>query len=189
MYTWNQIIANLIESGVDSVARVPVHQMQHPRDAGAQRTFGGPYGQRSSYRAAMSDGRTLCIEEFGATYEARIESFAAPASPASPSSTGAVETIAGLTALGALLGLALGGKKENALTGALFGGVSGLATVAVAEAGRSPETSKAALEVAKAMTALFPFASTNTSGSTKALPPVRATARGSKPSSKPRSGG
>jgi hypothetical protein len=159
MYVWSQIISNLVQSGPSSVARVPTRQMQHPRDAGITQTFAAPYGQRASYRAMLTDGSTLCIEEFGEVYEARLEGpLPAPVATTVPRSA-SVETVAGLTALGALLGLAFGGRKESVLTGALLGGVSGLATIAVAEAGRSPETSKTALELAKMVSALVPAAS------------------------------
>lgn len=159
MYVWSQIISNLVQAGPSSVARVPAHQMQHPRDAGITQTFGVPYGQRASYRAMLTDGSTLCIEEFGEVYEARLESPPMVPHPAAARRSAPAETVAGLAALGALLGLAFGGRKESVLTGALLGGVSGLATVAVTEAGRSPETSKTALELAKMVSALLPAAS------------------------------
>jgi hypothetical protein len=153
VHTWDQIIASLLKSGPKSIARVAARHMQHPRDAGIALTFGAPYGQRASYRALLTDGRTLCIEDFGAVYEAHLEN-PSPAPPPAPRAT-AAETVAGLTALGALLGLAFGGNKDGALTGALLGGVSGLATMAITEADRSPATSKTALELAKAVSALL----------------------------------
>jgi hypothetical protein len=109
--------------------------MQHPRDAGVGQTFGAPCGQRVSYRALLTDGSTLCIEDFGTVYEARLEGPSLPAAPA-PRITPA-ETVAELTALGALLGLTSGGKSESALIGALFGGVSGLAIRSGARASRT----------------------------------------------------
>jgi hypothetical protein len=159
MYTWHQIISGLAQAGPDAVARVAVHEMQHPRDAGITQTFGAPFGQRASYRALLTDGSTLCVENFGTVYEARLERASPVRCPAPPSTP--TETIAGLTALGALLGLAFGGKKESALTGALLGGLSGLAAVAVTEAGSSPETSKTALELAKTVSSLLPLATSS----------------------------
>lgn len=158
MYKWADIISSLAKSGPNSVARIPVHQMQHPRDAGIEQTFGAPYGQRASYRALLTDGCTLCIEQFDSSYEARLEKPSSAPPRAMTSQSAAAEAIASSTALGALLGLAFGGKKESVLTGALLGGVSGLATIAVTEAASSPETSKAALEFAKTMSALLPLA-------------------------------
>jgi hypothetical protein len=172
VYTWDQIIASLSQGGPRSIARVAAHHMQHPRDAGIAQTFGGPYGQRASYRALLTDGRTLCVEDFGAVYEAHLEEPSPPPPPA-PRVT-AAETVAGLTALGALLGLAFGGNKNGALTGALLGGVSGLATVAVTEADRSPATSKTALELAKAVSALLPSAVGPSAGSRQFRPATQA---------------
>ena len=163
MHTWDQVIASLLQSGPKSIARVAAHHMQHPRDAGIAHTLGAPYGQRASYRALLTDGRTLCIEDFGAVYEAHLED-PSPAVPPAARVT-AAETVAGLTALGALLGLAFGGNKDGALTGALLVGVSGLATVAVTEADRPPATSKTALESAKALSALLPSAVAPVTGS------------------------
>lgn len=155
MYTWNQIIAELTQSGSDALARVPAYKMQHPRAAGLRQTFGGPFGQRASYRALLSDGTSLCVEDFGHVYEAHLEGPAPAVQPAPRAP--ATEAVVGLTALGALLGLALGGNKESVITGALLGGVSALATVAVAEADRSPQASRVAVDLAKTMTTLLPL--------------------------------
>lgn len=181
MHTWDQIIASLLKSGPTSIARVAAHHMQHPRDAGIAQTFGAPYGQRASYRALLTDGTTLCIADFGAVYEAHLED-PSPAPPPAPGVT-AAETVAGLTALGALLGLAFGGSKDSALAGALLGGVSGLATVAVTEADRTPATSKTALELAKAVSALLPSTVPPSAGSRQFRSATRARQTVRKPGS------
>jgi hypothetical protein len=163
MLTWNQVVFSLSQAGRDGLARVPTHCVEHPRDAGLRQTFGTPHGQRSSYRAFLTNGCTLCVEDFGTFYEARLERSPRTAAlgrrldRARQVSAARRETtsdkIVGLTAFGALLGLALGGDKESALTGALIGGASALATVAVSDASHAPEASRAAVDFAKALVA------------------------------------
>jgi hypothetical protein len=165
MYTWKHVIATLANAGPHGVVRVPVHQMQHPRAAGLRQTFGTPCGQRASYRARLSNGWLLCIEQFEATYEARVERRQAirrrrrPRPPA--------DALGGPVALGALLGLALGGDTRSALTGALLGGMSGLGAIAANEAS---DPSRAALDFA---TVLARVLETSIDATAQRLPSAR----------------
>lgn len=152
--TWQQVAYALAREAPGTAWRVAQHEVEHPRDGGLRPTVGMPLGQRASFRARLSDGGVLCVEDHGRFYDARIDRPAPVIQAAARPTPDAANTVLGLTAFGALLGLAFGRSEDGALTGALIGGVAGLASVAASEAERSPATSKVAVELLQALSKL-----------------------------------
>ncbi len=132
--TWNDIARHLSAQPAGTRIHLPTSQVEHPRAAGMSPGAGVPLGQRTDYRADISHGRRLEIADFGSHYECHLERSLTPAEfdhavRAEPSST-----VAGATALGALLGVALGRDRRAALTGAVIGGIAALASAHLAAA-------------------------------------------------------
>lgn len=134
--------------------RVASYRVEHPRDGGLGPMMGMPVGQRGDWGGFLSDGTLVAARDFGLYYDVTLHPpLPAPALavPAATQPTSTSESISpqamvlGLTAFGALLGLALGRSKDGMLTGALMGGATALTGLAVGSAQDSPETSRAAL--------------------------------------------
>jgi hypothetical protein len=148
---WNEIIEYLWNQPAGSVLRIPAIKTEHPRAGGLSLTLGLPVGQRANYGTWFTDGSVLAVTDFGTHYDVTMHRAVAPPPPTPrvepflQHSPGA--SVLGLTALGALVGLAFGRSEEGALTGALIGGTAGLAAVAVGNAGVAPETSKQAADL------------------------------------------
>jgi hypothetical protein len=180
-WTWQQIVDALSRQGADATARVDAHHVEHPHDGGLTATFGLPRGQRATFRASLSDGGILFVDDFATFYEARIDRVAPAIQKAQPAppNVNALGPALGLSALGALLGLALGQNERSAMTGALLGGAVGLGAVAINEADRSPESSKMALGLAQGLAKIA--VSSMSSPPPRALPALRARAASTSP--------
>ena len=145
MMSWMQIVREMRDAG-RAEATLGSAAMQHPRDAGMHHAVGVPSGQRATYALRLADGGALYVYDFGARYVAKLVVAARAPTTAleatlrqSPGSS-----VVGASAIGALLGLALGSSKESALVGASVSAVS------VANAESSPATSDASLDVLNA---------------------------------------
>jgi hypothetical protein len=171
MWKWQQIVEGLAAQGSDASARIESHRIEHPRDGGLTPTFGLPRGQRATFRARLSDGSTLSVDDFGGYYEARINRAVPKIErPAPPAADDALGSVLGMSALGALLGLALGQSERSAMTGALVGGALGLGHFAVRQADEAPEASKAALSAADSLARLAIATNTTPTRTVRALP-------------------
>lgn len=149
-FTWQQVVNMLSGEAAGTVLRFPASFVEHPRDGGLTATVGPPFGQRASFRCSLSDGGILCVEDFCVHYEAKLERNP-PRLQAMPNvdHNDTTSAVLGLATLGAVFGLTLGKSRESVLTGALVGGVLGLAGVGIAQADRSPATSLASFNAAR----------------------------------------
>jgi hypothetical protein len=158
---WREVIEYLAKQPAGTSVHVESHRVEHPRDGGLGPMMGIPVGQRGDWGGLLSDGTLVAARDFGSYYDVKLHARSPASALAMPSDTS--ESISpqamvlGLTALGALLGLALGRSKDGVLTGALLGGATALTGLAVGSAQGSPETSRAAFDalelVSRAMTA------------------------------------
>lgn len=155
--TWEDIIITLRKHPFGALVRVPNWQIAHPIDAGMVPSTGMPMGQQADYTRRI-DASTVChVAEYGTYYDVTIAPvpqmrlptpFAPASAPVTPGINEAGAAILATTALGALVG-AIGGTKQSVATGALLGGVFGLAAVAVSNAENSPTTSETAVSMAE----------------------------------------
>ena len=121
--------------------QTPKYAVPHPRDAGAYVSVGLPVGQDADYRFAPEhDCRGVHVQSFGDHWLIHVD-LVHPA-------CGAVEHlrrdapgtwVASATAVGGLLGLVLGRRKEAALAGAAIGAVLGVLTAGDVRALPAPE--------------------------------------------------
>jgi len=145
---WNEIIAYMWNQPPGSILRIPTIRTEHPRAGGLALTLGLPVGQRATYAGWFADGSMLEVTDFGTYYDVTMHHAPPPPTRVEPflqQAPGA--SVLGLTALGALAGLALGRSGEGAMVGAVIGGAAGLAAVAIDNAGAAPETSKQATDL------------------------------------------
>ncbi len=163
-YTWQGIIEQLAQAPAGALARIPTWQIEHPLGAGMTHTVGWPIGQRATYRWQFDALRALSVNDFGTHYDAQLIHAAtfplavqnvpsrspalipvitslSPLESAVRDSPGA--TVLAATALGALFG-AFTGSKNGVATGALLGGIAGLAAVAIGSAEHASETAQLA---------------------------------------------
>lgn len=148
--TWNDLLGWFKENQSGKLTILP-HEVQHPRDAGMTMALDIPAGQRTTYKIMLATNVDLVVRDFVTYYEAFLELRPTP-------TPGAIEkaltespgtSVAGMVAAGALLGLLFGRSKNSALAGAALGGLAGLAGVGVANAKKSPEIAKMALDFMK----------------------------------------
>jgi hypothetical protein len=151
MLTWNDAVGQMRVSGRNQ-AFFAHALLQHPRDAGMLPAVGAPSGQRATYSVRLAEGDALYVYDYGTSYLAKL--VKAARAPLAAMETTLRESpgssVLGATAIGALLGLALGGSKESTLVGAIVGGMVGLSAVSVANADSSPATSDVSRDVLKA---------------------------------------
>ena len=128
---WNEIFSVLEGQDKGAVLRVPKWQLAHPTDEGARESIGMPEGQKGDYRFKLQDSRCLHVKVFDDHYEAHIDRV----DPAhnwlehlrEDLPRGYVAASGGTgTAIGAIVGLIVGKKKEAMLVGGLIGGFLGL---------------------------------------------------------------
>lgn len=148
---WQQIVYALSREAVGTLWRIPAHMIEHPRAGQLTPTFGAALGQRASFRARLSDGGTVCVEDHTSYYEVHIERPVPRIERPTRLPNEHTGTVLGMTAFGALLGLAFGRTEKSALTGALIGGIAGLSGVAVAEAASNPNQSAVALQLVQTL--------------------------------------
>lgn len=150
--TWNDLLGWFQQNQSGKLQILP-HEVQHPRDAGMTVALDMPVGQRATYKMMLATNLDLVVRDYATYYEAFLEIRPDPTpsgiEKALTESPGT--SVAGMVAAGALLGLLFGRSKNAALTGAAIGGLAGLAGVGVANAKKSPETSKMALDFMKIM--------------------------------------
>lgn len=139
VWSWNDIAQQLATEPDGTTMIVYPYQVEPPKDAGMLPSLGVPAGQRSDYRLDFEGGVRLVVSDFGQHYHAMLQRPAAIAALEAVLRDSPGSTVAGMTALGALVGLALGRSAEAALAGAAIGGMAGLGGVAVANADTAPE--------------------------------------------------
>lgn len=138
---WLDVADALAQDGPGSAVVAWASQLPHPLDAGMRRVVTFPaVGQSEEYGLALPGGE-LRVRDFGTHYEATLlpRPTLETMLQREPGSA-----VLGAVVLGALLGTALGKSQESALTGALLGGLAGLAGTAVANAETSPATARVA---------------------------------------------
>jgi len=144
--TWIEVCASFCQSKADKV-QIPTHQVQHPKDAGMTMALDVPIGQRSTYRMVLAPDTDLVVRDFITYYEVSLDVRPTAAGIEKALTETPGTSVAGMVAVGAILGLLLGRSKNSALTGAAVGGLAGLAGVAVANAKTSSRTSKVAVDL------------------------------------------
>lgn len=149
--SWNQIARYLQLQPAGTAMRLQPWQVEHPHDAGMYPSLGMPVGQRASYQMEVDRGLSLAVMDFGQYYDVWIEQRPSGSGLETIMRDNPGSTVAGMAAMGALLGLAFGQSREATLTGAAIGGLAGLCGVAVANAESSPEIAKVATSLVKAM--------------------------------------
>lgn len=115
------------------------HLVPHPRDAGAYVSVGLPLGQDQDFRFPPEhDCRGVHVQSFGEVWVIHVDRVHPVCDPVEHLRVDAPGTwVAALTAVGGLIGLALGRRKEAAAAGALVGAALGVIGTAVArEVGR-----------------------------------------------------
>lgn len=180
---WRDVIDYLNRQPAGAVVRIEAYRVEHPRDGGLGPMMGMPVGQRGDWGGVLSDGTLVAASDFGQYYDVTLHrpqlapALAPPTATQptfTPESTSPQAMILGLTAFGALLGLALGRSKDGMMTGALLGGATALTGIAVGSAQGSPETSRAALDALEMVTRAMTSKSSQTrtgSAPARALPP------------------
>lgn len=151
-YSWAQVALYLQQQPPGTLVRLHASQVEHPLDAGMSQSLGMPTGQRADYRLDVSDDWRLAVLDFGIHYDAWLESIVKRSALENALRESPGSTVMGATALGALLGLAVGRSERSALTGAVIGGLAALTGVAVSNAEDRPRTAHTALAVAGSWT-------------------------------------
>ena len=136
MLTWKAVAAELGRHPGGTVLRVPAHAVQHPLDGKMRYGVGLPVGQRTDFQLLLAGDRRLHVRDFGAFYEAHLVRVARVAPPAPATSAEPAAKIVGATALGGLLGAALGKSREAVLTGAALGLLAALLGAAAEDRNR-----------------------------------------------------
>lgn len=136
--TWHEVLASLKAEEPGTILRLPKEWLPHPEDAGARRSIGLPFGQRSDYRWRLADCSGLHVRDFGSHYEAHIDQV----DPQCDLVGHALKDIpgahvAGGAAVGALAGLVLGRSKEATMVGAGVGAL--LAAIFGGDKAENPE--------------------------------------------------
>jgi hypothetical protein len=110
--------------------QVAKYAVPHPRDAGAYVSLGLPAGQDADYRFAPEhDCRGIHVQSFGDFWLVHVDVVHPECSVAEHVRRDAPGAwIAAATAVGGLLGLLLGRRKEAALAGAALGAIVGALT-------------------------------------------------------------
>jgi len=137
---WASVIDELTISDPGTVAHVPANQIEHPLDAGMKRSVGIWKGQRVDYRWTQDDCTCLHVHDFGDHYEAHVDSVDPDCDPILHLLRDApVPTIAGGTALGALIGGLLGRSKGSVLAGAAIGALAATILVWLSDQKKEPD--------------------------------------------------
>lgn len=129
-YSWEGVVDLLREHEPGTILRLPKHLLSHPEDAGATPSVGLPMGQKADFRWTLDDCTGLHVRDFGTHYEAHLDRVDPACNVVEHLRRDAPGSyVAGSTAIGAALGLLLGGSKEAAFAGAGLGALVGLATL------------------------------------------------------------
>lgn len=149
-YSWREVAEALKTQALGTKFQVKPSLVRHPLDDGMRHGMGFPTGQRADYKMEIDDNHRLVVLDFGTHYLVHLEQVVTRPMFESALQETPGTTVAGMVAVGALIGLALGRSKEGAIAGAAIGGLAALAGVAVANAESSPETAKMAASLTNA---------------------------------------
>ncbi len=139
IFTWSQIGLHLQTQSPGTRIRLKASQVEHPQDAGMVPGIALPIGQRTDYRIDIGREHRLAVQDFGSHYEACLERIITPSELEKALKKSPGSTVLGATALGALLGVAIGRTESAALTGALIGGLAAIAGASLAKSS-NPES-------------------------------------------------
>lgn len=149
MYTWNDIISLLNGHPFGTMLRIEHWKMQHPRDGGLSPTASIAEPANNSFRRYLSEDTVLVVRTDATHYHASLVKVTLPKAMPTHARTAGLspgELLLASTALGALFGAAVGGKK-GALLGSMVGGMAGLAATGLDNADSSPATAQLAKEL------------------------------------------
>ncbi len=137
---WNAIRDELRLGEKGQVLHVPIDRVEHPLDVGMETAIGLWKGQRADYRWSQDNCTCLHVHDFGNHYEVHLDEVDPDCHPVLHLLRDApVASIAGGTALGALVGGLLGRSKGGVLAGAAVGALVSSIFVGLSDSSTEPD--------------------------------------------------
>ena len=138
--SWMAILEELRSSDHGTVLHVPTAKVEHPLDAGMKQSVGLWKGQRVDYRWSQNDCTCLHVHDLVDHFEVHLDEVDPDCDLLMHllrDAPGA--SIAGGTAIGALLGGLLGKSKDGALAGAAIGALASTLLVGLSDREGEPD--------------------------------------------------
>jgi hypothetical protein len=124
--TWKSLATALVPHPLGTRVRVARHLVEHPLDAGMQRSLAFPAGQRADYSLALDASRVLHVQDFGEHLEGYLHTRV-PLVLNRQDAT--VDPVSGGMALGSILSMSMSRNKGAVFAGAILGALLGAALV------------------------------------------------------------